>query len=229
MNPPLKLLSSMATRQLLADLVDQSRQARGLSVELEAVGGVDAARRVEAGEAFDVVVLASGAIDGLIAAGRLVANSKRALVSSAMAVAVPAGRPHPDLTTETSLREAIRSAPSVGYSTGPSGAHFLGLLERWKLTAEMGGRLIQAPPGVPVGTLIARGEVSIGFQQQSELANIAGLEIAGLLPPGASLTTIFSAAVASCSSVPDQALDLIGFMNLPEHDVLKRRHGLEPA
>lgn len=229
MTLPLKLLSSMATRQLLADLVDRFRQAGGLEVELEAIGGVDAARRVAAGEAFDVVVLASGAIDNLMAAGRLLPDSRLALVSSAMAVAVPAGAAHPDLTSVASLREAIRRAASVGYSTGPSGAHFLGLLERWQLTSEMAGRVVQAPPGVPVGTLLARGEVTIGFQQHSELANIPGIEIAGLLPSGADLTTIFSAAVATTSTVPDQALALVRFMNQPEHDTLKRQHGLNPA
>ena len=56
--PPVKGISSMATRQLLAELVADWQGRSGHSAEIVSVGGVDAARRVAAGEAFDVVILA---------------------------------------------------------------------------------------------------------------------------------------------------------------------------
>jgi len=61
----------MATRQLLSSLASQFQQASGHAVEIESVGGVDAAKRVQAGEVFDVVILAADAIDRLTAAGRV--------------------------------------------------------------------------------------------------------------------------------------------------------------
>jgi len=64
-------ISSMATRQVLADLVANFQRQTGQSVHIESVGGVDAAKRVQAGEAFDVVILASDAIDKLIASGHV--------------------------------------------------------------------------------------------------------------------------------------------------------------
>ena len=88
---------------------------------IESVGGVDAAKRVQAGEAFDVVVLAADAIDKLVAAGRVVAGSKVDLVHSGVAVAVRAGAPRPDIGSEEALRHAVLAARSIGYSTGPSG------------------------------------------------------------------------------------------------------------
>ena len=67
----LRLISSMATKALLADLVALYKtQAPNVDVQVESVGGVDAAKRVEAGEAFDGVVLASNAIDKLMAGER---------------------------------------------------------------------------------------------------------------------------------------------------------------
>ena len=66
----LRLISSMATKPLLADLVALYKtQAPDVQIDVESVGGVDAAKRVEAGEAFDGMVLASNAIDKLIAGG----------------------------------------------------------------------------------------------------------------------------------------------------------------
>ena len=66
----------MATRQVLGDLVAGFAQQSGTQAAIESVGGVDAAKRVAAGEAFDVVILASDAIDKLMAAGHLVPGSK---------------------------------------------------------------------------------------------------------------------------------------------------------
>ena len=69
MAEPIRIICSMATRQLLADLVAEFRKTSSQAVQVESVGGVDAAKRVQAGEAFDVVVLAADAIDKLIASG----------------------------------------------------------------------------------------------------------------------------------------------------------------
>ncbi|NLD70249.1 MAG: ABC transporter substrate-binding protein, partial [Limnobacter sp.] len=52
-------ISSMATRQVLAELAAAWEQRSGMAVAIESVGGVDAARRVQGGEVFDLVVLAS--------------------------------------------------------------------------------------------------------------------------------------------------------------------------
>ena len=57
----------MATRQVLAELASLAAERLGHQVGIESVGGVDAARRVAAGEPFDLVFLASDAIDKLVA------------------------------------------------------------------------------------------------------------------------------------------------------------------
>ena len=40
-------------------------------------------------------------------------------------------------------------------------------------------KVVVPPPGVPVGSLIARGEVELGFQQMSEFLDVQGIEVAG--------------------------------------------------
>lgn len=225
----LKGISSMATRQVLAELVTAYRERSGQDVEIESVGGVDAARRVLAGEAFDVVVLASDAIDKLVAAGKLVAGSKVDLVHSGVAVAVKAGAARPDINTEAALKQAVLAAPSIGYSTGPSGVALTGLFERWGIAGEVKERTVQAPPGVPVGTLVARGEVALGFQQLSELMHLEGIDVVGPLPDAVQITTTFSAGVCAASSHGDAVRQMLAFMASPPAAPAKRRHGMEPA
>ncbi|MGZ5787237.1 MAG: substrate-binding domain-containing protein, partial [Ramlibacter sp.] len=177
--PTLKAISSMATRQVLAELADAWQRRSGDTVAIESVGGVDAAKRVQAGEAFDAVFLAADAIDKLVAAERVVASSKVDLFRSPVAVAVRAGSAHPDIGSEAALRQAVLEAPTIGYSTGPSGVALMKLFAQWGVADQIKERIVQAPAGVPVGSLVASGEVALGFQQLSELMHLEGITVVG--------------------------------------------------
>ncbi len=222
-------ISSMATREVLAELVPAFERQSGRVVAFESVGGVDAAKRVGSGEPFDVVVLASDAIDKLIGAGRVVAGSKVDLARSGVAVAVRSGAPRPEIGSEEAVRRAVLSSRSVGYSTGPSGVALAALFERWGIAAEIKDRIVQAPPGVPVGALVARGEVELGFQQLSELMHLSGIDVIGPLPPAIQIITTFSAGICASSKQGDAVRSLLDFMTSPLSADAKRRHGMEPA
>ena len=222
-------ISSMATRQVLADLADTYLQRSGVVVAFESVGGMDAAKRVQAGEPFDVVVLAADAIDKLVAAGRVVAGSRTDLVRSAVAIAVREGSVRPDIGSEDALRRAVLSARAVGYSTGPSGVALMKLFERWGIADTVRNRIVQAPPGAPVGQLVASGEVELGFQQLSELMHLPGIDLLGPMPPGSETVTIFSSGLCATSAQPGAVRALLAFMRSPAAVDAKRRHGMEPA
>ncbi len=225
----LKLISSMATRQLLAELAAQWQGISGVAVSIESVGGVDAAKRVREGEAFDGVVLAADAIDSLISRGHAVVGSKTDLVRSSVAVAVKAGALVPDISTEAALRSAIAAAPTIGYSTGPSGVALVNLFKRWGMLDALQSRIVQAPPGIPVGALVARGEVALGFQQLSELMTVDGITVVGTLPAGASITTIFSAAVCAASTQSEALAALFAFIASSQTTATKLLHGMDAA
>jgi molybdate transport system substrate-binding protein len=222
-------ISSMAMRQVLEDLRAAYEQQSGQAVAVVSVGGVDAARRVDQGEAFDFVVLAADAIGKLAASGRINARTRTDLARSGVAVAVAAGAPRPDIGSEAAIRDAVQRARSIGYSTGPSGAHLVALFERWGIAESIAPRVVQAPPGTPVGALVAKGKVELGFQQWGELMHLPGIDVIGLLPAGVQVITVFSAAVCSSSRHPAATGALLAFLASPQADAIKRRHGMEPA
>ena len=225
----IKIISSMATRQVLAELVALYRRTTERPIAIESVGGVDAAKRVRAGEAFDIVVLAANAIDELIAAGRLVAGSRTDLVLSGVAIAVRSGSARIDIGSEEAVKRAVAGARSISYSTGPSGVHLAKLFERWGIADAIKDRIVQAPPGVPVGALIAQGEVELGFQQLSELIHLPGIDVLGPLPKEIQTVTTFAAGLATTSAQPDAVRALLRFMVSAAAAGPKLNNGMEPA
>ena len=226
-------ISSMATRQVLAEMTSSFTARSGHTVAIESVGGVDAAKRVQAGEAFDLVILASDAIDTLIVAGAIVPGSRFDLVRSGVAVAVRAGKELPDIASEEAVKRAVLAAKSISYSTGPSGAALAKLFERWGIAEDIKSRMVQAPPGVPVGTLVASGEVALGFQQLSELLHVEGITVVGPLPADIQITTTFSAGLPTPYNMDSERTkavkSLLDYMVSPEADAAKRRQGMEPC
>ena len=222
-------ISSMATRLLLQELFDEYQRKTDVVVAIESVGGIDAAKRVQAGEPFDIVVLASDAIDKLAGSGRVMAGSKVDVALSGVAIAVRAGASRPAIDSEDALKQTVRSARTVGYSTGPSGVALQKLFERWGIADEIKARIVQAHPGIPVGSMVADGSVELGFQQLSELLHVDGIDVLGALPDAVRITTTFSAGVCSASPHPDDARRLLGFISSPETGDAKRRQGMQPA
>jgi len=225
----MKLLSSMATRELLTALAEEYRRTSGREVVTEAAGGVDVAKRIEAGEAADVVVLSANAIDKLIAAGKLVAGSRTDLVRSGVSVAVRAGAPKPDVGSEDAVKRAVLAAKSVSYSTGPSGVYLEKLFERWGILEGIRARIVVPRPGVPVGSLVANGEVELGFQQLSELMNLAGVDVVGPLPPAIQTITVFSGSLCTRSEDPSGARALLEYLASPVTAAFKQRYGMDFA
>ena len=219
----------MATRQVLADLAAAWQRESGFSVEIESVGGVDAAKRVQAGETFDFVVLAADAIDKLEESQRVVAGTKVDLVRSGVAVAVRAGDARPDISSEESVRQAVMAARTIGYSTGPSGVALTRLFERWGIAESIAPRTVQAPPGVPVGELVARGDVALGFQQLSELMHLPGIDVVGRLPDAIQINTVFSGGTCATSTNTDAVRSMLAFMASAQSAEAKRRQGMDPA
>ncbi len=229
MSKEIRGISSMATRLVLAELADAYQQRTGVRVAIESVGGVDAAKRVQAGEAFDVVILASDAIDKLVASGHVVAGSRVDLVHSGVAIAVREGATLPDVSTEDALRQAVLAARTVSYSTGPSGVALAKLFERWGIADQIRDRIVTPPPGIPVGSLVAKGEVELGFQQLSELINLPGITVLGPMPQAVQIVTTFSGGVCASSAQADAVRGMLAFMASPDAAEPKRRQGMDSA
>ena len=184
--------------------------------------------RLQRGEAADVVIVDDATLLQMIKDGLVRSDSRVDLARSSIGMAVRAGAPRPDISSVEALKRTLLQAKSIAYSASVSGRY---------LTTELFPRLGIADEvmhkarrieGERVGTVVARGDADIGFQQISELLPIPGIDFVGPLPPEVQRTTVFSAGIVTASRNANGARALIACLAGPEATGAVTKSGLEP-
>ena len=225
----IKVLSSNAIKEAYLELVPGFERVTEHKVATTWAGTVEIMKRMQAGETFDLIIMAGPSLDELVKLGKIVPGSRVDLVKSGVGVAVRAGAPKPDISSSDAVKKALLAARSIGFSTGPSGVYLAGVFQRMGIADEIKPKLKQVPPGVPVGTILASGEAEIGFQQMSELIHVAGIDYLGPLPADIQRITVFSGGIHTGAKQADAAKALVKFLTAPAAVPVIKKHGLEPG
>jgi molybdate transport system substrate-binding protein len=225
----IKVLSTQAPEQAYRELVPQFEKASGHTITTVFTGTLDVQKRIAAGEAYDLIIMAGPAIDDFIKSGKIVAGSRVNIARSGVGVAVRAGAPKPDIGTTEAVKRTLLAAKSIGYSTGPSGVYLTGLFQRLGVADAITSKLKQTPTGVFVGNIVADGTAEIGFQQVSELAHFPGVDFVGPLPADIQEITVFAAGIQTGARQADAAKDWVKFLTAPAAAPVFKSKGLEPS
>jgi len=225
----IRVLSTQATEQSYRELMPLFEKATGHNVTTLFTGTLDADKRVAANEPYDLLIMSQSSIDAHVKGGKIVAGSRVDLARSGVAVGVKAGAPKPDISSVEALKRTILNAKSIGYSTGPSGNYVLTLFERLGVADQVKPKLEQTATGVFVGSIIASGEVEIGFQQVSELSQYEGVDYVGPLPAEVQNYTTFSSGILSNAKEAEAARALVRYITSPAAGAVFRKRGMEPG
>lgn len=213
---PIRLMTSggfAEAHQRLFPVFEQRTGARVESAYGSSMGASTTSipHRLERGEPADVVVLARSALDKLVEQGYVLPGSQVDLVRSSIGLAVRAGAPVPDISTEASFSQVLLAAPSIAYSASASGTYYeTRMLKNLGIEAQVLPKSKKVV-GDRVGTIVARGDAAIGLQQVSELLPIPGITYVGRLPESVQHYTVFSAGIAKNARNPQGARELIRF------------------
>jgi molybdate transport system substrate-binding protein len=225
----IKVLSTQATEQSYRELVPQFEKATGHKVTTIFTGTLDADKRVAANEQHDLLIMSQSSIDAHVKGGKVVQGSRVDLARSGVAVGVKVGARKPDISTVDALKRTILNAKSIGYSTGPSGNYIIALFERLGVLDQVKPKMKQTATGVFVGSIIASGDVEIGFQQVSELSQYEGVDYVGPLPAEVQNYTTFSSGILSNAKEPEAARALVRYITSPQAGAVYRKRGMEPG
>ena len=183
--------------------------------------------RLERGEEFDVVILSRPSLDNLLERG-LVRAPVKDLVRSSIGMAVREGASVPDISTPESFVKTLLDAESIAYSASASGTYLSTVLFP-KL--ELSGQLEPKSRRIlseRVASVVARGDVEIGFQQISEILPIEGVIYVGPIPLEYQRVTTFSIGITTAASNPDDAQLLVDFLSSADIAATIAATGLEP-
>jgi molybdate transport system substrate-binding protein len=224
----IKVLSSNGFQAVLTDLAPQfervTQQKIVVTYDLAAV----LKQRIEAGETFDLAILTPAAIDDLIKARRVVADSRTMLARSGLAIAIRAGARKPDITTVDAFRRALVGAKSIAYvKEGASGVAFAALIQRLGMADALRAKTTLTASAEEVGRAVVGGEVEFGVLPLSEVLPIRGAEALGTFPAEVQSYIVMVAGVSTAAAQGKAARDLIAFLTAPTALPVIKAKGME--
>jgi molybdate transport system substrate-binding protein len=177
-------------------------------------GGPDSIpMRLDRGEPADLLIFNDSALELLDEAGHIRADTRVVLARALIAMAVRSGAPKPDISTTEAFVDTLLAAESIGYSASVSGTYLssevfprLGI---WEDIEAKTRRIVTER----VASVVARGEVEIGFQPVSELMGVVGAEIVGPIPDELQQVSTFVAVITANAGNPEDAARLAEFLS----------------
>ena len=228
MDQTVRVLSTLALKGAVQSLAGQYQAASGVRIDADFAPTLALLERMRRGEVADVVILTREGLAELAREGSVVAAGCVDLARSYVGIAVKAGAAHPDIATEPALRAALLAARSVAYSRlGASGILFAQLIERLGIASDINARAVIIPQGFTAERLVT-GEADLAVQQISELKQIAGIEVVGIIPRALQTPAVFSAGRIAASDKVAPSDQLLRFLASKDVAPVLRESGLEP-
>jgi molybdate transport system substrate-binding protein len=229
----LKVLSAGAYKQVVVALQPEFEKQTGhkLTIDNDTVGAL--VRRIDGGEAFDVVVVSPGAIDDLTRKGRVAEGTRQNLARVGIGVMVRAGAPKPDVSSVDAFKKAVLDAKSVAYidpaSGGSSGIYLDKLFQQMGIAEQVKAKA-KLKQGGYVADLLVKGEAEFGIHQISEIIPVKEVTLVGPLPPQIQNYTTYAAGISTAAKDRDAAQALIKMLSGPAAaEVLKQKGMDAPA
>lgn len=227
-----KVLSAGVMKEVILTLKPEFEREAGYKLTVDVAPAGTLARRIEAGEPFDLVVVPRRRIEGLIEKGKVSAGSRTDLAGVGIGVVVKAGAPLPDISTVEAFKRAVLAAKSIAHTDPAAGAtsgiYLAGLFRKLGIADEVNAKVTLVPGGSSA-PLVARGEVELAVQQASEILNVPGTAYAGPLPPEIQNITVYSGGIGAKAQEAAAAKAFLAILSGPRAARLLKPHGLEPV
>jgi molybdate transport system substrate-binding protein len=229
--PPLKVLTAGALKPIVAAMVARFETKDGpVDVENDTAGALT--KRIEGGEACDVVILTEGALKTLATRSAVLQKAPTPLAKVGIGVAVRTGTPLPDISTVDAFKRTVLAAPSVAYldpaAGGSSGIYLVALFKRLGIDKQVAAKAVPVPGGLVADRLVD-GRAALAIHQISEILAVKGVTLVGPLPAAIQNYTVYAASPCGHSQSLTAAAAFITTMAGPDAAALFKAKGMEPA
>ena len=235
------LLAPTIARKPIDTILTNFQAKTSYKVKVTYVNGTATRQSVAKGQALDVSLII-GPFPGAIASGTIIPSSATPVANFLTGVAVPTGRPKPDISTPAAVKKALLAAKLIGYedpdfTVAGQGAvealNKLGIADqvatKSKVMLGPGGAGI--PPSATEGATttyqhLERGDIDIGMLLLSdEIPNKDKFDIVGVLPRKICTPTPMVGFIGTHASDPAAAKALLQFLAAPDSRRSSRKRG----
>jgi molybdate transport system substrate-binding protein len=229
----IKVYSTVGVKSALEDLVPKFEKATGNKLNITWSTAALLAKRVQAGEQADALILIKGDIEALRKQGKIMPGTDVVFSKSIFAVGTKAGAPKQDISTPDALKKALLASKAVSYTDpatgGASGVYTAKQIAKMGITEQMRGKTKHPPAGGFSGSLLVNGEADIAINSKPELLSVPGVEVVGPLAGDMAFTVIYDAAVQFGAAQADAAKALVKYLTSPEAQAVFKAKGFDPA
>lgn len=228
----IKVLAGSAVIPAMEVLIPQFERASGHKVVSDFDGAIGAmTKRIEKGEAADVVIVSRQQIESLEKSAKVIQGTRADLAKLGVGVFVRKGALKPDISSVEAFKRTLLAAKSIGYNDPAAGApvsiYLIGAFDRLGIAAEMQPKTVVFKQRSERFAAVARGDVEIGFNQISEILAVPDVDLVGPLPAAIQNYTLFTAAVVATSKHVGTAKEFIAFITSPAAAAVMRSKGFE--
>lgn len=214
----LKVLSAGAVKAGVHALELQVKRELGHNMKLVFTTAPQIAKRLAAGEAYDILISPPFVIEQAVADGSAVAESRVSVGRVGVGVVVRCTAPAPDVATVAALKQALLAADSVVYNSASTGIYLERLFINMNIQEQLRPKSTRYAEGAAVMEHIISGKGNeIGFGAITEINRYSGqgLTFVGPLPARAQNYTSYDAVLMSGASSADAAKAVLRLLETP--------------
>jgi molybdate transport system substrate-binding protein len=227
------VFSTVGVKHVLEELIPKFEKATGNKLNVTWSTAALLAKRVQAGEQADALILVNTNIETLLKEGKIVSGTDSLFAKSIYAIGVNAGAPKPDISTPEAFKNSLLAAKGISYSDpasgGASGVYIAKQIERLGIAEQLKSKTKFPPSGGFSGALLTSGEADIAIQSKPELLSVPDVEVIGPLPGDLAFTVMFAAGVQSGASNAEAAKALVKYLRSPEAQAAFKAKGFDPV
>jgi molybdate transport system substrate-binding protein len=228
----IKVLTAGAFKQVLLEALPAFEKETGhkVIVDNDTTGAL--LKRIDGGEAFDLIVITPGAIKDLAQKGKVVDKTGINLAKVGVGVMVKEGAPRPDIGSVEAFKQAVLAAKSVAYidpaSGGSSGTYVEALFAKLGIADQVKPKA-KLKKGGHVADLISSGEAELGIHQISEIVSEKAVTLVGPLPAEIQNYTTYAATWAATAKDNPAVARLLDYLAGPALGPILKAKGMESA
>jgi molybdate transport system substrate-binding protein len=213
-----KVLSAGAVEPGLHAFAKLAKQETGHDLKIQFNTAPQIAKRLAAGEVYDVLISPPAAISNAAKEGKVLADTRAPVGRVGAGIIVRSAASAPDVSSVDALGKALLAADSIVYNTASTGLYLDKLFGKMGVLDQIKPKTTRYPDGASVMEHVIKGkgnEIGFGAITEIKMYEPKGLKLIGPLPADVQNYTSYEAVVMSGAPAADAARAVLKLLASP--------------